>query len=212
MKRRALIETCATAGVAAVNAAACSYETGWCGLEGVNARLLSQADAALRGRPIEDLARTPWLIAVPDTVPAPESQRADMPRLTLFAEVVRATARGLGVALPLKGAFCCYVSDSPCLAEAEWILYEGDGPEDYTHACTEHVGHLLTDAPEHRVVPLAVTYVVPKDTTLEALAADLNRDVIDAMRAQRKIRGLNPGLDPERIAAGQQVLVPERVV
>ncbi len=38
---------------------------------------------------------------------------------------------------------CCFVG---CKEGAEWQLWHGDGPEDYTESCTDHVGVMLTDA------------------------------------------------------------------
>jgi hypothetical protein len=52
---------------------------------------------------------------------------------------------------------CCYIdpeTDRPCERAAEWSIYHGPRHDDYTHACTAHVGALLTDAYEHRVYPL----------------------------------------------------------
>lgn len=40
-----------------------------------------------------------------------------------------------------------------CGKAAEWELVHGPRPDDYTHACSEHLGGLLTDAKEHRVYP-----------------------------------------------------------
>lgn len=45
---------------------------------------------------------------------------------------------------------CCQLE---CTQTAEWVIYDGDGIEDYTEACTTHVGELLSDALEHRVYP-----------------------------------------------------------
>lgn len=45
---------------------------------------------------------------------------------------------------------CCKLD---CQHESEWVIYDGAGPEDYTEACTVHVGDLLSDAPEHRIYP-----------------------------------------------------------
>ena len=42
--------------------------------------------------------------------------------------------------------FCCHISDddTECASDAEWLIeVEGSTFEDYTHACTEHVGELL---------------------------------------------------------------------
>ena len=44
---------------------------------------------------------------------------------------------------------CCEIS---CKKPAEWGIY-ADGVPDTT-ACTEHVGQMLTDSPEHRVYPI----------------------------------------------------------
>ncbi len=38
---------------------------------------------------------------------------------------------------------CCMLD---CTRNAEWELRDGAGPDDYTHACTEHVGALLSGA------------------------------------------------------------------
>ena len=43
---------------------------------------------------------------------------------------------------------CCELN---CGKQAEWQLFDGPGYEDYTEACTEHVGDLLGDALEHRI-------------------------------------------------------------
>jgi hypothetical protein len=41
-----------------------------------------------------------------------------------------------------------------CVKHAEWsIAAEGASFEDYTLACTDHVGHMLTDAPANIVSP-----------------------------------------------------------
>ena len=74
---------------------------------------------------------------------------------------------GLNVG-PVPGALCCFIEqdkatllsdgwaieDVPCGRVAEWIIYDGPRPDDYTEACTEHVGALLSDANEFRVYPL----------------------------------------------------------
>ncbi len=53
---------------------------------------------------------------------------------------------------------CCYmISDlKRCENPAEWEIWEYDekgrcGPDNFTDACTEHVGDLLSDQPEHRI-------------------------------------------------------------
>lgn len=73
------------------------------------------------------------------------------------------------MAKPSNTSYCCFISDEEaegklpeellvthgCSADAEWRIVHGDGPDDYTESCTEHVGFMLTDAPEHRIYPLA---------------------------------------------------------
>lgn len=54
--------------------------------------------------------------------------------------------------LEVNRPYCCKVG---CGADAEWTIWSGSRDVDYTHACTAHVGELLTDVPEHRVFPLA---------------------------------------------------------
>lgn len=46
---------------------------------------------------------------------------------------------------------CCQIG---CEEKAEWNIVWGNSPDDYTHACTKHVGELLTEASEHRIYPL----------------------------------------------------------
>jgi hypothetical protein len=52
-------------------------------------------------------------------------------------------------------AHCCYIDRdrAACPVGAEWEIWDGVQPyfDHYLHACTEHVGALLTDLPEHRV-------------------------------------------------------------
>jgi hypothetical protein len=53
---------------------------------------------------------------------------------------------------PEEKPYCCHI---PCSGAAQWEIWHVSGdPYDSTHACTEHVGELLTDAPEHRVYPI----------------------------------------------------------
>jgi hypothetical protein len=53
---------------------------------------------------------------------------------------------------------CCYADPVEpavaCAASADWEVHHGLGPEDCTHACSEHLGFMLTDAEEHRVYRL----------------------------------------------------------
>jgi hypothetical protein len=42
-----------------------------------------------------------------------------------------------------------------CGKPAQWtIAVDGGSYEDYTLSCTDHVGHMLTDAPAHTVCPI----------------------------------------------------------
>lgn len=62
---------------------------------------------------------------------------------------------------------CCFIPDDQqeaarndrpytgCQNEAEWEIWSGPSTDDSTVACTDHVGRMLTDAPEHRIYPLA---------------------------------------------------------
>jgi hypothetical protein len=53
---------------------------------------------------------------------------------------------------------CCWIgrNGEECEDAASWELWDGIQPyfDHYVHACTEHVGALLTDSPEHRVYRL----------------------------------------------------------
>jgi hypothetical protein len=75
-----------------------------------------------------------------------------------------------------KKAYCCFICDegqtllkqpglSPgdermivarhgCRKDAEWEIYGSNGYEDVAHACTEHVGPLLSDGGRHEVYPV----------------------------------------------------------
>lgn len=55
----------------------------------------------------------------------------------------------LTVADPKDFAYCCMIG---CHRPAEWQI-ESAGSL-HTHACTAHVGELLTDGPEHRLTPI----------------------------------------------------------
>ncbi len=46
---------------------------------------------------------------------------------------------------------CCAMD---CNKTAEWVIVHGAAPDDYTMACTTHVGDLLTDAPTHYIYPV----------------------------------------------------------
>ena len=49
---------------------------------------------------------------------------------------------------PKPVLMCCHID---CDAEAGWEIISGRTVDDYTHACTKHVGELLRDAPQHTV-------------------------------------------------------------
>ena len=55
---------------------------------------------------------------------------------------------------------CCYIEGgveggNRCEAAAEWEVYGSAHPMKPTDSCTAHVGALLDDSPEHRVLPIA---------------------------------------------------------
>lgn len=62
---------------------------------------------------------------------------------------------------------CCFIPEDQqeaarrgekvqgCQKDAEYtIYYDGPPHANYTEACTDHVGHLLTDAKEHTVIQI----------------------------------------------------------
>jgi hypothetical protein len=51
-----------------------------------------------------------------------------------------------------KQGSCCWID---CPKDATWRAWEGPSQEDYTEACDDHLGVLLSDAPEHRVFPIS---------------------------------------------------------
>jgi len=66
--------------------------------------------------------------------------------------------------------WCCFIEDQvtaamalshaeiralSCPNPAEWLLIDGPLPDDYTHACTQHVGLLLSDAEVTKVYPMS---------------------------------------------------------
>lgn len=65
--------------------------------------------------------------------------------------------------------YCCFISEDQqpkakagevvpgCQKDAEWEIRSGDGPDDFTDSCTEHVGEMLTEAPEHKIYPINET-------------------------------------------------------
>ena len=53
---------------------------------------------------------------------------------------------------------CCFIephTGAGCYLPAQWRITYGNTADDYTESCEQHAGALLTDAPEHRVYPLA---------------------------------------------------------
>ena len=46
---------------------------------------------------------------------------------------------------------CCFLG---CYEPPQWEIRHGRGIDDYTHSCTDHVGHLLTDADIHTIYPI----------------------------------------------------------
>ena len=64
--------------------------------------------------------------------------------------------------------YCCHISGKhsqnelesnpelvkqvSCQNKPEWEIWHDSTPDGYTLACTDHVGALLTDAKEHRVL------------------------------------------------------------
>lgn len=47
---------------------------------------------------------------------------------------------------------CCFLT---CDKPAEWTIWDGKYPsyDNYTLSCTDPVGEMLTDAPEHTIWP-----------------------------------------------------------
>ncbi len=48
------------------------------------------------------------------------------------------------------------IEDVPCDRVAAWAVYDGTRPDDYTEACTEHLGYLLSDADVFYVYPIVM--------------------------------------------------------
>lgn len=66
---------------------------------------------------------------------------------------------------------CCEID---CLKPAEWTIVSGSSPDDYTEACTLHVGELLCDAAEHKVYPLARGLFHPQELPWTEKGVDLD--------------------------------------
>ena len=50
---------------------------------------------------------------------------------------------------------CCVID---CVKDAEWQIIYGPTTDDYTEACTEHVGELLEPDKENTVYPIEVKH------------------------------------------------------
>jgi hypothetical protein len=165
LKRRELIETCATAAAEAVKvvSTAAARDSWSCALTEVTPELLRLTHSLLLGRsPDEAHLAQPGV-----SVPLSGQSKGYQANLAAFAAFVRATAETLGIRIPMKSAFCCFINEmnqDSCLAEAKWEIWTGSGPDDFTHSCTAHVGHMLTDAPEHRIIP----WVEPVECVIRA--------------------------------------------
>lgn len=46
---------------------------------------------------------------------------------------------------------CCKID---CGKEAEYEIWSGPRPDDYTHSCLAHIPDMMTDAPEHLIITL----------------------------------------------------------
>ncbi len=55
---------------------------------------------------------------------------------------------------------CCYI---PCDDDADYLIIDGQAPDDFTHACIEHLGHLI----DHDKIPASVFLVDHEDTHRE---------------------------------------------
>jgi len=59
--------------------------------------------------------------------------------------------------------YCCHIElysvsrghGDQCKDDAEWTITFGPGPDDYTEACTPHVGDMLTPDVANIVMPIA---------------------------------------------------------
>jgi hypothetical protein len=94
----------------------------------------------------------------------PESQAAFDRMRRRFTDSVRKESDKNDSSSP----HCCYIEqdkavllshgwdigDICCAAPAKWEIIHGAGLDDYTHACTAHIGALLTDALVHRIYSL----------------------------------------------------------
>ncbi len=51
-------------------------------------------------------------------------------------------------------AGCAIGNGTPCEKDAEFEINDGPTPDDYTHACADHVGHMLQDGRISTVYPV----------------------------------------------------------
>lgn len=73
------------------------------------------------------------------------------PELTIFLKIYWSVTCFLDSLLrPIfrPSDYCCKLL---CFRKAEWVIWFGDTVDDYTEACTRHVGNLLDDSPEFEV-------------------------------------------------------------
>jgi hypothetical protein len=82
-------------------------------------------------------------------------------------------------------ATCCYIVNQEthegCPKPAEWEIWDSPGPCGDTLACSDHVGHLLSDGPEHRVYPYGRHD--PEEQAEPVIAREVTQRQPDTMRA-----------------------------
>lgn len=85
--------------------------------------------------------------------------------------------------------FCCFIVDGQtehCSKTAEWSVVFGSTPDDYTEACTDHVGVLLEPGRENVVYPLRWAPSVDEPqaqqvSTVVTAVTDVVRDVLEVL-------------------------------
>lgn len=76
-----------------------------------------------------------------------------------------------------KDSVCCFIT---CNKAATWQAWDGPQHDDYTEACDDHLGHLLSEKPEHRVWPLTTAEPKPTPAAMEEeMCPDCMSDVRD---------------------------------
>jgi hypothetical protein len=58
----------------------------------------------------------------------------------------------------IPGAFCCHLD---CPKPATWEVVTGRAPDDYTHACDDHAGHLAHHPDATGPIPGGVVTLEP---------------------------------------------------